>query len=63
VVPDARTGPDTAPVPAGGTTGTSTTGFSAGGNGCSLAGASTSGGFFALALLVLAGRLRKRRGS
>ena len=67
VVPDAGTTPDTAPAPtsadaADGTTGTSTTGFTAGGNGCSVAGASSSCGFFALALLLLAGRLRKRRG-
>jgi MYXO-CTERM domain-containing protein len=68
IVPDAGTKPDTAPVLAavdvgGGSTDTSTSGLSARGSGCSVAGSSTSGGLFALAVLglLLGGRIRKRR--
>lgn len=68
IVPDARTKPDAAPVLAtvdagGGTTRTQTSGLSARGSGCSVAGGSTSGGLFALAVLglVLGGRIRRRR--
>jgi MYXO-CTERM domain-containing protein len=70
VVPDAGAKPDAplalASADAAGNPdvpGTPTPELAAGGSGCSMAGASTSGGFFALALLVLAGRLRRRRGS
>ena len=68
LVPDAGAKPDAPPAlasadAAGNPGGTPNSGLAAGGSGCSVAGASTSGGFFALALLVLAGRLRRRRGS
>ena len=60
---DAAGGATGTPTPTGGATDASTPEIAAGGGGCSMAGASTSGGFFALGLLVLAGRLRRRRGS
>ena len=66
VVPDAGTKPDAALAlasvdAASGATSAPTPGLSARGSGCSVAGGSASGGLFALALLALAGRIRRRR--
>jgi MYXO-CTERM domain-containing protein len=68
VVPDAGTAPDALPALASADAASSVTSarpaeFAGGGSGCSVAGTSTSGGFFALALLglALACRVRGRR--
>ena len=68
MAPDAGVGADARPVLASadaaatpGTPDAPTPDLSPRGSGCSVAGNSTSGSFFALGLLILAGRLRRRR--